>query len=234
MSGPDEADRDKGFLARWSQRKQEAKQPEPTPETPAGESIESPDSPAPQGEDVTPEFDLSTLPKLEELTGSTDITAFLRKGVPEHLRNAALQKSWALDPAIRNYVNPALEYAYDWNAPGGVPGGGELGAGVDVARLVSQIMGEPAAESINFDANAGDEAARPSVALSERDLPAKPQEYLPEQSPRRSGEPAAETEAVPKAESDTGEPAQADESQPATPAAPQQPVRRHGTAKPIV
>ena len=31
MSGPDEADRDKGFLARWSQRKQEAKQPEPEP-----------------------------------------------------------------------------------------------------------------------------------------------------------------------------------------------------------
>ena len=105
------------------------------------ENVEPSGSPAPQGEDVAPEFDLSTLPKLEELTGSTDITAFLRKGVPEHLRNAALQKSWALDPAIRNYVNPALEYAYDWNAPGGVPGGGELGAGVDVARLVSQIMG---------------------------------------------------------------------------------------------
>jgi hypothetical protein len=234
MSGPDEADRDKGFLARWSQRKQEAKQPEPTPDAPVGEGVESSGSPAPQGEDVTPEFDLSTLPKLEELTESTDITAFLRKGVPEHLRNAALQKSWALDPAIRNYVNPALEYAYDWNAPGGVPGGGELGAGVDVARLVSQIMGEPTAEPINFDANSGDEAARSSVAPPERDLPAKPQEDLPAQSLRRSGEPAVETEAVPKAEGDTGEPAQTDESQPARPAAPQQPVRRHGTAKPIV
>ena len=29
MSGPDQGDEDKGFLARWSQRKQEAKQPEP-------------------------------------------------------------------------------------------------------------------------------------------------------------------------------------------------------------
>ena len=63
-----------------------------------------------------------------------------------------MRKSWALDPAIRNYVNPALEYAYDWNTPGGVPGGGELGAGVDVARLVSQIMGEPAAETKSFGA----------------------------------------------------------------------------------
>src|SRR5829696_3328352 len=212
MSGPDESEGDKGFLARWSQRKQEAKQPEPKEEAPAGESVESSGSPEAQGEDVTPEFDLSTLPKLEELTGSTDITAFLRKGVPEHLRNAALQKSWALDPAIRNYVNPALEYAYDWNAPGGVPGGGELGAGVDVARLVSQIMGEPAAEAINFDANVKDEAAaRSPVAPAERDLPAESREDHPVQSLRRSGEPAAETEAASKAEDDAGEPAPAGE-----------------------
>jgi hypothetical protein len=235
MSGPDKADRDRGFLARWSQRKQEAKQPEPQEGAPAGENVESPDSSVPQGEDVTPEFDLSTLPNLEELTASTDITAFLRKGVPEHLRNAALQKSWALDPAIRNYVNPALEYAYDWNAPGGVPGGGELGAGVDVARLVSQIMGEPAAEPIKSDANSKDEATGGSpVAPAERDPPAKSQEDLPVQSLRQSGEPAAETEAISKADSDAGEPAPAGEIQPAKPAAPQQPVRRHGTAKPIV
>jgi hypothetical protein len=234
MSGPDETDRDKGFLARWSQRKQEAKQPEP--DALAAESAESSSSPAPPSEDVTPEFDLSTLPKLEELTGSTDITAFLRKGVPEHLRNAALQKSWALDPAIRNYVNPALEYAYDWNAPGGVPGGGELGAGVDVARLVSQIMGEPAAETTNFDANCSeDEAAHSPVEPSEGDLPTKPQIDLPEQTLRRSNEPtAAETQAVSKANGDAGEPAPIEEPQSKRPAAPQQPVRRHGTAKPIV
>ena len=234
MSGPDESDR--GFLARWSQRKQDAKQPEPKPDDPAGESAASSVSPAPQGEDVTPEFNLSTLPKLEELTGSTDITAFLRKGVPEHLRNAALQKSWALDPAIRNYVNPALEYAYDWNAPGGVPGGGELGAGVDVARLVSQIMGEPAAETTNFDANCPeDEAAHSPAEPYEGNLPAKPQVDLPEQSLRRSNEPAvAETDAVSMANGDVGEPAAMKESQLAQPVASQQPLRRHGTAKPIV
>jgi hypothetical protein len=234
MSGPDEAEGDKGFLARWSQRKQEAKQPEPQADS-AAEPVQSSGSPALQGEDATPEFDLSSLPTLEELTGSTDITAFLRKGVPEHLRNAALQKSWALDPAIRNYVNPALEYAYDWNAPGGVPGGGELGAGIDVARLVSQIMGEPASESIKPDANLKDEAvARSPVAPAEPDLPAKPQEDLAVQSLRRSGEPAAETEAVSKGDGDASEPATTAETQPLQPAAAQQPVRRHGTAKPIV
>ena len=234
MSGPDEADRDKGFLARWSQRKQEAKQPEPKPDAPAAESVESSGSPAPQGEDVTPEFDLSTLPKLEELTGSTDITAFLRKGVPEHLRNAALQKSWALDPAIRNYVNPALEYAYDWNTPGGVPGGGELGAGVDVARLVSQIMGEPAAETTSSGASSKDEAAGSPTEPTERQLSAEPQKDLPVQSLRRSGEPTAETEPVSTSDGDASEHAPAEETQPVQPVAPQQPVRRHGTAKPIV
>jgi hypothetical protein len=172
------------------------------------------------------------LPKLEELTGSTDITAFLRKGVPEHLRNAALQKSWALDPAIRNYVNPALEYAYDWNAPGGVPGGGELGAGVDVARLVSQIMGEPATQNIKSDVNPGDETAAASALPPEREPQANPEQEMPVQSVRRA-ESTTEPLDLSKAESIAAE------SAPSTPrstgtVAPQQPVRRHGTAKPIV
>src|SRR3954469_4723123 len=182
MNGPDEADRDKGFLARWSQRKQETKQPEPKPDAPTDENTESSGSPAPQGGDVTPEFDLSTLPKLEELTGSTDITAFLRKGVPEHLRNEALRKSWALDPAIRNYVNPALEYAYDWNTPGGVPGGGELGAGIDVARMVSQIMGGEPSERPSTAANPANAPASETAPSAQHDL-APPAEYNASQKP---------------------------------------------------
>ncbi|WP_065753164.1 DUF3306 domain-containing protein [Bradyrhizobium paxllaeri] len=234
MSGPDEADRDKGFLARWSQRKQEAKQPEPKPDVPVAESVEASDPPAAKPEDAEPEFDLSTLPKLEELTETTDITAFLRKGVPEHLRNAALRKSWALDPAIRNYVNPALEYAYDWNAPGGVPGGGELGPGVDVARLVSQIMGGPAAETIGSDPNSSAEAASTPAEPSELGLSAKPQEAFPVETLRRSNESTEETAIASKAEDDAVEPAPAGASEPPRTVAPQQPVRRHGTAKPIV
>src|SRR5882724_7132202 len=137
MSDSDQGDQDKGFLARWSQRKQQAKRPDR--DAPAADA-DMPPGPAAEG-DAEPQFDLSSLPKLEDVTEATDITGFLRKGVPGHLRNAALRKSWALDPAIRNYVNPALEYAYDWNTPGGVPGSSEIGAGMDVARLVSQIIG---------------------------------------------------------------------------------------------
>jgi uncharacterized protein DUF3306 len=234
MSGPDQADRDKGFLARWSQRKQEAKQAEPKRDTPAAEGGDLSAPPSAQPEEVVPEFDLSTLPNLEELTETSDITAFLRKGVPEHLRNAALRKSWALDPAIRNYVSPALEYAYDWNTPGGVPGGGELGAGVDVARLVAQIMGEPAAETTNADANPGTETTGPSPQPAERELSAKSQEDVAEESLRQPDEPVTETELVTQAKQDTGEPASVGESEAAKSVASQQRVRRHGTAKPIV
>ena len=98
-----------------------------------------------------------------------------------------------------------------------------------MARLVSQIMGEPAAETTNSK----DEAAGSPSELTERELSAKPPEDLPVQSLRRSGEPT-ETEAISKAEGDAGEPAPAEETQPVQPVAPQQPVRRHGTAKPIV
>ncbi len=232
MSGPDDVDR--GFLARWSQRKQEARQPESKPDVPTDENAETAGSAAPQGDDK-PQLDRSTLPKLEELTGSTDITAFLRKGVPEHLRNAALRKSWALDPAIRDYVSPALEYAYDWNAPGGVPGGGELGAGIDVARLVSQIMGEPAAETINSDLNFKDGVTGSLQETSARDLPEELQAHLPEQPLRRTNESAAaETEAISTRDSNVGESVSTKDSQMIRPVASQQSLRRHGTAKPIV
>ncbi|HMM89663.1 DUF3306 domain-containing protein [Bradyrhizobium sp.] len=238
MSGPDEAEGDKGFLARWSQRKREAKQPEAKPAAPSEtETVEPSGFEAPPGEDPAPEFDLSALPKLEELTASTDITAFLRKGVPEHLRNAALRKSWALDPAIRNYVNPALEYAYDWNAPGGVPGGGELDAGLDVARMVSQIMGEPAAECIKSDVNAGDVNAGNEAAGSlphRRDPLPTPEPELPVESVRLAEDAAAKTEDASEVENAANGTASVDGSKFANSVAPQQPVRRHGTAKPIV
>ena len=117
----DKPEEDKSFLARWSQRKQEAKQPEPKQDAPAATSDVS-SEPIAEVE-AEPVFDLSTLPKLEELTETTDITGFLRKGVPEHLRNAALRKSWALDPAIRNRCR-AHGLANHGQRPGRIPHSG--------------------------------------------------------------------------------------------------------------
>jgi hypothetical protein len=79
------------------------------------------------------------LPRIEEITAGTDIAGFLRKGVPESLRNAALRQMWLVDPAVRNYVGDARDYAWDWNVPGGVPGSGTLLPG-DNAEEVLRTM----------------------------------------------------------------------------------------------
>lgn len=225
MSGPEQDDDGKGFLARWSQRKQEAKQPEPKPEPPAAEAGDA-EQPPEKSEQPAKEFDLSSLPKLEEITGNTDISAFLRKGVPENLRNEALRKSWALDPAVRNYVSPALDYAYDWNAPGGVPGGGELDAGIDVAKMVAQIMGDasPGEASSSVSEAAADASQPPAEHVAEQNAGTR----LPTEALRRSDE------AVSGAEDGITEAARGHESDASDSIAPQQPVRRHGSAKPTV
>jgi hypothetical protein len=220
MSDQDQSGDNKSFLSRWSQRKREAKQPEA--ETPPVE-IDDPGTAAaekPTAQDV----DLSFLPKFEDLTAATDMTLFLREGVPETLRNAALRKFWALDPAIRNYVNPALEYAYDWNTPGGVPGSSEIGIGMDVARLVSQIMGSD--EKPLAQESSPSEGEERSASASDRanDAMQESAPGLPSQ-PLRVGERSnggdcdrSEKDALPKD----------DDS-----AAPQPAMRRHGSARPL-
>jgi hypothetical protein len=236
MSGPDQGDegksfQDKSFLARWSQRKQEAKQPDR--EVPAAEANVAP-APVAEG-DVPQEFDLSSLPKLEEITSTTDITAFLRKGVPEHLRNAALRKSWALDPAIRNYVNPALDYAYDWNTPGGVPGSSEIGAGMDVARLVSQIMGS--VDSMTEPSTSADETGSETASAAGQSQEDHAKQDLTPDLPTQALRLGNEAASIAQEPANSGEGAciesgQARDSDKSGPVAPQQPVRRHGSAKP--
>ena len=225
MSDEEHSADNKSFLARWSQRKHEAKQPDQ--DAPTANS-DAPSGPVAES-DAAQEFDLSSLPKLEDMTATTDITAFLRKGVPEHLRNAALRKSWALDPAIRNYVNPALEYAYDWNTPGGVPGSSKLGAGMDVARLVSQIMGsgESRAEASASDGEPGNGPAQ----SPEHDAEQEPKLELPTQALRR-GDETISTAQEPSHLAGGAE--QAEAPREGNSAAPQQPVRRHGSAKPLI
>ena len=154
---------DEEFLARWSRRKREAKRavdaPPPTapPEPPA---------PAPHGAAETPadaEVDLSALPSIESITGGTDITAFLRKGIPPELSRAALRRAWAADPAIRDFVGLA-ESAWDFNDPNAMPGFGPLDCSEDqLAALVDKIVGgvRRAAESLpNPPTESKDEGGR--------------------------------------------------------------------------
>ncbi len=127
----EESETDSGFLARWSRRKAEARQAPPPGEQSESQKIE-PQAPEPDDAPVDP----ATLPSIDSLTAESDFTVFLRKGVPEELRRAALHKLWRTEPSVVNYV-PLVEYNWDFNAPDY----GVLKATDDIAKLARTILG---------------------------------------------------------------------------------------------
>jgi len=153
--GDDDRDEAGGFLGRWSRRKAQART-RPESETDGGEASAAKGAPEGRADlqaDLKKDeevFDLTKLPSLEEITGQTNLSDFMRKEVPAALRNAALKKAWALDPAIRDYVNPAMEYAYDWNTPGGVPGNGPIDTAIETLReMVASAQSTPTAHTLD-------------------------------------------------------------------------------------
>jgi hypothetical protein len=132
---------DEQFLARWSRRKQEAKSSHAEPAS-EGAEAHGPAPSDPAAAEPTPrETELSNLPPIESIDAATDITAFLRKGVPQELSRAALRRAWSADPAIRDFVGLA-ENAWDFNDPNAMAGFGELGYSAEqVDALVRRIVG---------------------------------------------------------------------------------------------
>jgi Protein of unknown function (DUF3306) len=116
------------FLSRWSRQKQQQAKPPERKTLPMADKPEEPE----------PEFDLSKLTKVEDLTAESDITQFLQKGVPEALQKLALRKMWSLDPQIRDFVEVA-ENQWDFNVPGGIHGlFEEVAEGADVRVWMAQ------------------------------------------------------------------------------------------------
>lgn len=169
---------DGGFLGRWARRKREAER-EAEREAAAAppEAVAEPAAPAP---DVPAELEadpelLASLPRLEDITATTDIKVFLQKGVPAALRNAALRRAWSADPIISTYEDPARDYFWDWNAPGGVPGGGGLLDPERVAKMARDIGGKPDSEMDDSEPAPVDTAAAPAEdAAPEADESAPP------------------------------------------------------------
>lgn len=128
------------FLARWSRRKREARASAAPAETAEPGDTSATASP-PGVETGEPEFDLSSLPSIDSITAATDVTAFLRKGVPQELTRAALRRAWVSDPAIRDFVGLA-ENAWDFNDPNAMPGFGPLDSSpAELEALVERVVG---------------------------------------------------------------------------------------------
>src|SRR5437867_3599218 len=133
---------DEEFLARWSRLKQEARAGNDAPQPVEPAQVPSPAPPSDTVEDPrTPEVDLSSLPPIDSIDAGTDITAFLRKGIPQELSRAALRRAWAADPAIRDFIGLA-ENAWDFNDPNAMPGFGPLDCSeAELRGLVDRIVG---------------------------------------------------------------------------------------------
>lgn len=164
--GPEMSDRG-SFIERWSRRKRETETEAPVEPAEPVEPVLAAEDPVAESPAIAaeaapdPEL-LASLPRIEDITAVTDIRAFLQAGVPQALRNAALRAAWAADPAIAGYRDPAVDYFWDWNAPGGVPGGGGALVPERVAAMARNLLDQPAAAP-----DAGGEVEAEAVAKAQ-------------------------------------------------------------------
>jgi Protein of unknown function (DUF3306) len=177
------------FLERWSRRKRDTA---PSSETDASAS---PPADARQSDSTLAEknatalirptsqvkstgptadipFDVTKLPPLESITAETDIRAFLAPGVPLELTRAALRRTWAADPKIRDFVGLS-ENAWDFNAPEGAPGFGPLQMTDELRRQITSMVGR---------ALASEAAEEPVSEAPKLEAPALKTPQLPENS----------------------------------------------------
>jgi hypothetical protein len=198
------SEENEGFLSRWSRRKRAVVEGRAPEEAPPPAPLEAkPEALPAEPED---EFDPASLPPIESLTIESDFKAFLHRKVPLDLRAAALRRAWSLDPSIRDFIGPA-DYAWDYNAPDGVPGFA-LELGGDAMKLLSHALGLDAPAPKRDSAEPEEPPTEPA-ALAE----APPVEAAPEPPAPAIAEAMPEPEAAPE------------------PLAPR--PRRHGSALPV-
>jgi len=166
-------------LSRWSRRKAEARRKRGSAAPAIGEAPQAAppaQSPAPQDADAPPP-DLPDLPDVESLTAESDFAAFMKEGVPKHLRTLALRKLWASDPAF-NVIDEMVEYGEDFTD------GGAL-----IANLKDVL--EDAKEK---SAGAKEKVAAEKEGAEEREQPTPEGEDDAEADPEDAGDPDAEGE----------------------------------------
>lgn len=159
---------EEAFLTRWSRRKREVAAVEKTAPTVADVKPVEKQSP-----DETPEADAEARaknelapPPLESITELSDVTAFLKAGVPADLTRAALRRVWTVDPSIRDFIGLA-ENSWDFTDPAAMPGFGPLEDSEQVRGMIAQVVDEigQAAKPASGDAITQSETSSYSNAI---------------------------------------------------------------------
>jgi hypothetical protein len=173
-----------GFLSRWTRRKHGADAASPAASDrgvqqtgrPADDADAIDAGPAaaspvqPSDTDAKDRIRLTSLPPLESITATTDIRAFLKSGVPTDLARTALRRSWATDPAIRDFIGIA-ENQWDFNDPNAIPGFGPLTETDDVQALLAQALGRINQVTAQIRDLLPPPTPAPQVATASRDKP---------------------------------------------------------------
>ena len=136
------------FVSRWSRLKHESEsrgkrqtelRERAAPSSTAVTSSANEDEAAGPETPATPIVDPADLPSLDSITAGTDISRFLRSGVPAELTVAALRRAWVSDPLIRDFIGIA-ENQWDFTNPTTIPGFGPLHETGDKLSLIAQTV----------------------------------------------------------------------------------------------
>ena len=142
------------FLSRWSRRKQQVAKEAASLKDVALQRDEDKDDKddktdkavasasetvAPEVREAEPLFDLSELPSLDSIGPDSDVSLFMRPGVPTSLSHAALRRVWSADPAIRDFIGLS-ENSWDFTKPDSITGFGPLLPTDDIKKMLASII----------------------------------------------------------------------------------------------
>jgi hypothetical protein len=181
------AERDETFLARWSRRKQAAREAEreaDPQQRAAQESTRAADADVaerPDAADRTP-----ALPDPATLEASSDFSVFLGKDVPLETHRAALRRLWRLDP-FYNRHDGLSDYCEDFTDQAKVVKG--LRTAYRVGRGLLGQAGEAAAHPRKAPAMQGPEQ-EPQRVSAASDAPTPPENPEPATPPAAEFAPA--------------------------------------------
>ena len=108
-----------GFVARWSRRKIEEKEPSKETKIEVSKLEEGAPLDTKSTQDVGEEGETNVddLPDIKTLNESSDYTPFMKDGVPEKLKRLALRKLWKSNPAF-GFIDGLDDYDEDYSAIG--------------------------------------------------------------------------------------------------------------------